>query len=161
MEIKKVKLICLLVLGGGCITSCMEKENHTKRLENRPSSIIGTWKLITGTTIKGVDTLVTDYTKDQEMIKIINKTHFAFLRHDLKNGKGDKPVFVAGGGKYTLDGNKYIEHLEYFNIREWEGNSFELEYRIIGDTLITKGIEKVEELNVDYINIEKFLKLKD
>ena len=150
VKLFKPILFGLLVIG---LANC--NKNSTK-IQNQSAPIVGTWKLISGTIIKGKDTLITDYTKEQEMIKIINETHFSFLRHDLKKGKDSNAIFVAGGGKYTLDGNKYIEHLEYFNTREWEGNSFELEFKIKGDILITKGVEKIEELNVNYINIEKF-----
>ena len=124
-------------------------------------SLIGTWELISGMTIEDQDTIIIDYTKGQKMIKIINKTHFAFLRHDLNNGKDSSAIFVSGGGTYSLEGNKYIEHLEFCNYREWENNSFELEIRIDGDTLITNGIEKIEELNVNHVNIEKFIRIKD
>ncbi len=96
------------------------------------------------------------------MIKIITKTHFAFLRHDLEKGTDDSTaIFVAGGGKCFIKDNKYIEHLEYFNAREWEGNSFEFEYLIDGDTLITKGVEKIEELDINYFNIEKYLRVEE
>jgi uncharacterized protein YfeS len=47
------------------------------------SPLNGTWQLISGTIItKGISS-VTDYTKGQQMIKIINDSHFAFLSHDL------------------------------------------------------------------------------
>lgn len=151
----KIASVLILV----CLYSCNINEEKDTSIENQSDSIIGTWKLLSGTTIKGKDTLVVDYTKDQEMIKIINGTHFSFLRHDLKNGKDSSSVFVAGGGRYYVKGNKYTEHLEYFNTREWEGSSFELEYKINGDTLITQGVEKIEKLNINYINIEKYLRV--
>lgn len=108
----------------------------TSTSEKHP--IIGTWKLISGTIIQAGDTTITDYTKGQEMIKVINETHFAFLRHDLNAPEDSSKLFVAGGGTYVLEGNVYTEHLEYFTIREWEGNHFSLEYTIRGDTLITR-----------------------
>ncbi len=40
--------------------------------------IQGTWQLITGITITKNDTVITDYTKGQKMIKIINDSHFSF-----------------------------------------------------------------------------------
>ncbi len=160
MNIKKLAKFSLLIAAIICLYSCVQKADNDKKSPNESTSIIGTWKLISGTTIKGQDTVVTDYTQNQEMIKIINETHFSFLRHDLNNGKDSNAVFVAGGGEYTLDGNKYIEHLQYFNVREWEGNSFELEYNIKGDTLLTKGVEKVEELGINYFNIEKYHRVK-
>ncbi len=154
-----MRRLYFIIVGIIYCTSCTTtvENNNSKNLF---PPIMGTWKLISGTTIKDQDTVFTDYTKDQEMIKIINKSHFAFLRHDLKKGKDSTAIFVAGGGRYSLKGNKHTEHLEYFNVREWENNSFEFEFTIHGDTLITRGVEKIEELNVHHINIEKFIRIK-
>lgn len=132
-----------------------------KRNKEASSELQGTWKLISGTIIEGNDTTITDYTRHQEMIKIINDTHFAFLRHDLNKGKDSATaVFVAGGGHYTVKGNIYTEFLEYCNFRDWENNQFAFEFSINGDTLTTKGVEKVEEANVNHINIEKLVRVK-
>ena len=91
------------------------------------------------------------------MIKIINQTHFAFLNHDLNNGKDSATAaFTAGGGTYTLADSVYTEHLDYFVDRQWENNKFEFVVKIVNDTLIQKGIEKVEKLGVDHIIIEKY-----
>ncbi len=121
----------------------------------------GTWKLLSGTTIeKGVST-VTDYTKGKEFIKIINDSHFAFLSHDLDKGKDSATaLFSAGGGHYSLKDSSYTEHLEYCNDRQWEGNSFDFTIVINGDTLTQKGIEKVENIGVNRINIEKYIRVK-
>ena len=105
---------------------------NPKSSEQTP--IIGTWQLISGTTIKGSDTTVTDYTKGQEMIKIITPTHFSFLRHDLNHGKDSTADYSAGGGRVKIEGKKYKEYLDYFNVREWEGGEFEFDYEI---TLLT------------------------
>ena len=154
---KKIYLIIAWII---ILNSCTTNgENHNPNNQSLP--IIGTWKMVSGMTIEGRDTVITDYTKDQEMIKIINKSHFAFFRHDLNNGRDSSAIFVSGGGKYSLKGNKYTEYLEYCNYREYENNSFELEFEIKGDTLITSGIEKIEELNVNHINIEKFIRMKE
>lgn len=154
-----MKIYILILIGIFCVFSCTTIEK--KHSEQQESPMIGTWKLISGTIVKGSDTVFTDYTVDQEMIKIINKTHFSFLRHDLKNGENDAALFVAGGGRYTLKGNKYTEYLDYFINRQWEGNKFEFEYEIRGDTLITNGIERIEDLNIDQINIEKYIRVND
>jgi hypothetical protein len=120
----------------------------------------GTWKLLSGTLIEKGDTAVTDYTKTVSFIKIINKTHFSFLKHDLKKGKDSTAAFDAGGGTYTLVGNAYTENLEYCNARDWEGNAFKFEISIQNDTLIQKGIEKIEKSGIDRLNIEKYLRIK-
>jgi len=122
--------------------------------------LIGTWRLISGTTITKKDTVVTDYTKGQKFIKIINKTHFAFLRHDLENGKGKDSAYESGAGTYTLSGNHYTEHLEYCNYREWEGKSFSFTISIKNDTLIQRGLEKVEEANINREIIERYVRVK-
>lgn len=121
--------------------------------------LIGTWKLISGTTIRGSDTTVVDYTQGQSFIKIINESHFSFFRHDLNKGQDSSAVFSAGAGTYTLDGNTYREHLEYFSLREWEGHEFEFEVTIKQDTLIQTGVEKIVELGVDQIITEKYVRI--
>lgn len=133
------------------------------KINSKPNSlpIVGTWKLLQGMVIEKGDTTVTDYTKAVSFIKIINPTHFAFLQHDLTKGKGSNPSFVAGGGSYTLKGNEYTEHLEYCTARNWEGNSFNLKISIKNDTLVQKGIEKVEAEGVDRLNIETYVRVRN
>lgn len=121
----------------------------------------GSWQLVSGTLIEKGDTSVTDYTKDQNMIKVINKTHFAFLNHDVNQGKDTTAMFVAGGGLYDLKGDDYTEHLAYCSQREWEGNTFHFKVEISNDTLIQSGIEKIEGIGVDRINIEKYVRIKE
>jgi hypothetical protein len=123
------------------------------------SPLNGTWQLISGTTItKGVSS-VTDYTKGQRMIKIINDSHFAFMQHDLNAPKDSSNNFDAGGGSYTLTGDQYTEHLDYYKDRNWEGKPFTFTVTIQNDTLTQKGIEKVEKEGIDRIIIEKYVRL--
>ncbi|WP_316821515.1 lipocalin family protein [Pedobacter gandavensis] len=123
--------------------------------------IQGTWQLVSGETIAKGKSTFTDYKKGMKQIKMFNGTHFAFFNHDLKHGKDPKPVFVAGGGTYTLKGNKYTEHLEYFISRDWEDKTFEFTLSMKGDTLIQRGFEKDEKLGVDHEIIEKYVRLKN
>ncbi|HVS98784.1 MAG TPA: hypothetical protein VHE54_19980 [Puia sp.] len=120
----------------------------------------GTWRLLSGTSIAKGDTTVTDYTKDQNMIKIINDTHFAFLKHRVNEPKDSSNQFDAGGGSYTLDGDQYTEHLDYYADKNWEGKPFTFTVTVRGDTLVQKGVERVESEGVDHIIIEKYLRLK-
>lgn len=142
------------------LTSCKTK-TKTEAPGQTPIPIAGTWKLISGTTIENGDTVTTDYTKNQSFIKIINKTHFAFLQHDLNKGKDSSSSYSSGGGTYTLVDSLYTEHLEYCSDRQWEGNDFKFTITINNDTLIQKGIEKVENIGVNRINIEKYTRLND
>jgi hypothetical protein len=119
----------------------------------------GTWRLVSGTIVSKNDSVFTDYTKNQRMIKIINDTHFAFLKHDLGSKKDSSNHFDAGGGSYTLSGDQYTEHLDYYNDKNWEGKTFTFTVQIKNDTLIQSGIEKVEAAGIERKIIEKYVKL--
>lgn len=123
--------------------------------------IVGTWQLISGTLIEKGDTSVTYYTKDLSFIKVINDTHFAFLKHDVTHGKDSTASFGAGGGRYRLEGNRYTEYLEYCNDREWEGHEFTFTVTVQNDTFVQSGIEKTEAAGIDRLNIEKYVRVKN
>ncbi|HEY4109132.1 hypothetical protein [Puia sp.] len=128
------------------------------KLQTEPLRMNGTWRLVSGTTItKGVAT-VTDYTRDSKFIKIINNTHFAFVKHDLNPAKDSSNHFDAGGGSYTLVGNQYTEHLDFYSDHNWEGKTFPFTVTISNDTLIQRGMEKVENENIDREIIERYVR---
>ncbi|KAF2328812.1 hypothetical protein [Flavobacterium ginsenosidimutans] len=146
---KKAVLILVLII---IMTSCNS--------EKKQNPIEGTWRLISAETTEKDSTFST-FNRKTKMIKIINDTHFAFFNHDLKNGKDSTTaLFFGGGGKYTLKDSIYTENLEYFNNRDWEENKFEFVVKVQNDTLIQKGIEKVEKLGIDRIIIEKYVREK-
>ena len=139
--------------------SCGTKtEKDSVKSAQKP--IVGTWKLITGTTIEKGDTVIAYYTKNVSFVKIINDTHFAFLNHDLKKGKDYSVMYSSGGGTYSLNDSVYTEHLEYCSDREWEGNDFKFTIEIKDDTLIQTGMEKVESAGINRMNIEKYARVK-
>ena len=152
------KLFCpllLLILLAAC-------NNHVENNATTTTALPlqGTWKLLSGTLIEKEDTTVTDYTKGTSFIKVINATHFAFLSHSVDNKK-DTAAFSAGGGRYTLQDSLYTEHLEYCNDRQWEGNDFQFTITIHNDTLTQQGVEKIDSLGVNRMNIEKYVRVKE
>ncbi len=123
-------------------------------------NILGTWRLFSGTVItKGVS-VVTDYTKGQRMIKIVNASHFAFLKHNLHPAKDSPNHFDAGGGLYTLNGDRYTEHLDYYTDKNWENKTFNFRVSVIGDTLIQQGTEKIAAEGIERVIIEKYVAVK-
>lgn len=156
---KSFAILFVLSISLICCNSKTEEKDKKEVAVSVP--LIGTWKLISGTLIEKGDTVVTDYTKDISFIKIINGTHFAFLKHDLNQGKDSaKAAFSAGGGSYTLADSLYTEHLEYCNDREWENHDFSFTITIQNDTLVQSGREKVEDSGIDRLNIEKYSRVK-
>ena len=141
------------------ILSCTSKTKNNQ-VAQPLNQITGTWQLLTGTIIEKGDTAITDYTKTISFIKIINNTHFAFLKHDLNKGKDSAAVFVAGGGSYSINDSLYTERLEYCSARNWEGNHFAFTVTIKNDTLTQTGIEKIESEGVNRLNIEKYIRVK-
>lgn len=153
-----LKRLAFLIVIMTIVFSCAKE---TKTADDTKLPIVGTWKLQSGTLIEKGDTTVTDYTKNLSFIKIINDTHFSFTNHDLNHGKDSTTAaFSAGAGTYSLKDNNYTEHLEYCNAREWEGHDFSFTIEIKNDTLIQKGIEKVESAGIECLNIEKYVRVK-
>ncbi len=153
-----MKIIIFIALLSVLSFSC---DRSPKNVTDNKIAIEGTWQLVSGTTIEKDDTTITDYTRNQNMIKILNATHFSFLNHDLKKGKDSVAMFVAGGGRYTLEGDQYAEYLEYCSARDWEGNTFKFTVTIQGDTLTQRGVEKIENIGIERLNIEKYTRAKE
>ena len=155
----KFRLLALLSLSVAIFaTACQAPEK--KEGKAAPNPIIGTWRLVSGGTVASGKTEQNSYPKDQQMIKIINDTHFAFLNHIVNTPKDSSNKFDAGGGAYTLKGDQYTENLDYYKDKAWEGKPFTFTITFSGDTLIQKGVEKVEGTNIDRTIIEKYLRVK-
>ncbi|MFN8356177.1 MAG: hypothetical protein U0Y10_17100 [Spirosomataceae bacterium] len=145
---KHLTLCFLLVL---TLNACQQSDKP---------SIIGTWELISATSTEK-DSTYSTFNPKVKMLKIINPTHFAFLSHDLQGGKDStSATFTAGAGTYTLKDSLYTEHLDYFIDRQWENNSFEFVVKINNDTLVQKGVEKLEKLGINRIIIETYKRVK-
>jgi hypothetical protein len=148
--------VCLLVLS--CQTSSTSSPAAGAATADSASTALpigGTWRLITGTvTTKGVP-VVTDYTKTSSFIKIRNGSHFAFLKHELNVPKDSSNHFDAGGGVFTLKGNQYTEHLDYYTDKQYEGQQYTFTVSFHGDTLVQQGME-----GADRENIERYVRVK-
>ncbi len=147
------RLNILMLVAGLSLLACSTEKKSEKSLE-----LEGTWQLISATTIDKGKSETTDYSGKLKMIKMFNDSHFAFLKHSLD--PKDTVSFDAGGGIFVLKGEDYTEHLEYYKNKNWEGKTFNFKLAIHNDTLIQKGIEKVEAAGVDRVIIEKYLKVR-
>ena len=149
----KIKYFLVIILPS--FLACSDKK---EKKESSTLNIQGTWELISSEIIENGKSQFTPFSGEQKMIKIINATHFAFLKHSI-NPK-DSSSFDAGGGYYTLNQHDYTEHLDYYKDKKWEGKTFKFKVTLNKDTLIQKGVEKVEEANIDRVIIEKYIRAK-
>jgi hypothetical protein len=154
-----MKITIGIMLVCAFFASCNQPSSN-KEVKAGSAPIVGTWQLISGTLIEKGDTAISDYTKNQSFIKVINDSHFAFLKHSLLKGKEAAAEFSAGGGSYTIKDSLYTENLEYCNASEWEGHKFEFVISIKNDTLVQTGIEKLEKEGINRLNIEKYVRVK-
>lgn len=137
------------------LTGCYENKSKSQAME---PSIVGTWELVSASIITKGDTVITFPVKDQKMVKIFSTESFAFFKHDVNKGNGDTAVFESGAGTYSLKGEDYAEHLEFCNYRGWENNDFSFKLHLKGDTIIQRGIEKVDSLKIDREIVETYVK---
>ena len=149
----KITITASLMLATLLLTNCTTKQTFIP--------IVGTWELVSATSIEK-DSAFSTFDPKRKMIKIINATHFAFLNHDISMSKDSAAAaFSAGGGAYTLADSVYTENLEYFADKRWENNKFQFVVKVVDDTLIQKGVEKVEKLGIDHVIIEKYKRVKE
>lgn len=136
--------------------------NEVKPVESEQPEVTGTWKLLHARIIRQGDTTFTDYTQGKEALKMLNGTHFSFFQHDLSQGKDSATaVFVSGAGRYTLEGNRYTEYLDYCTYRPAENHKFEFNITIKGDTLIQSGFEKLESDEFGVHNTETYIRVSE
>ena len=91
---------------------------------------------------------------DNTTYKIYTKNHFANIF--FKEGK----FMGSGGGKYTVEGDHFTEHLDYFSFDETAiGESYKFRFEIYGDSLLrqsgTLTTEKYPEYNIEQFYIRK------
>lgn len=155
-----MKTTLLFFLAGIGFASCNSGSPVVQDVAQTP--ILGTWQLISNKIITKGDTVIAFPVKgsDEIMIKMYNDTHFSFFRHDLKKGKSASPVYDTGAGTYQLNGTDYAEHLQYCNYREWEDHKFTFKLSIQNDTLVQRGVEKIDSLNVNREIIETYIRVK-
>jgi len=141
-------------------SSC--KQNTPASESSEGTQIQGTWKLVSNIIITKGDTVVAYPVKGKEeiMLKMYNDSHFSFFTHDTKQGKTKDSAFTAGAGTYKLKGDDYSEHLEFCNLREWENHDFNFKLNVRQDTLVQRGVERIDSLNVNREIIETYVRLK-
>ncbi len=147
--------IFLLVLLFSLLASCAaEKKNELE----------GVWEKVSGKSVSP-DTTIETTQVDRKAIKVITKSYFVTISHNLNRPKFSEGgtdaelltaynTFSANGGKYTLEGDTYTEHLEFFLNPNFENVSVSFKYQVKGDQLIISGTMPLKSLGLSDVDWE-------
>jgi hypothetical protein len=123
-------------------------------------NIEGEWQLVSAELTLGGETRSIFDPVIRSMIKIITDSHFAFVSkgsvrphfNSYQLTPEEKSVafdnFGGGGGRYTLEGKQYTEHVEYSSYPNYEGMSLIFTVSVEGDTLVQEGTYPIKELGL-------------
>jgi hypothetical protein len=134
---KFLSLFLVFVFLISCTTSAQEKKNP----------IEGTWELVSGKWSTPDTTMLWPTTDSGRQIKMISRTHHVWIYQDTSQTDG----YGFGAGKYTLDGDKYTEHIEFWGgaiQKNLIGKSLTFTMKVEGDKLIQSGIFPYKEFGV-------------
>ena len=112
----------------------------------------GNWEMISAKWTSPDTTYLFPITDHDRQIKMISRTHFVWISQDTSR----KDVYGFGGGKYTLDGDKYTEHIEIFYDPIWIGKSITFTMKVEGDTLIQSGTTALKKLGLADYDMETY-----
>jgi hypothetical protein len=120
--------------------------------QDKPRSLEGTWELVAARNVPADPNFSLAKTRQ---IKIITKTHFAFLSQDRLPAKptaaqlaAAAKSFNAGGGTYKLEGDAYTEHIEFFVVPKFVGASITFKVKWEGDEWIQTGTLPLKALGL-------------
>lgn len=101
-------LSCFLIVI--IISSCNNPSQQEKPTQKEITSVKGSWNLTQY--IDHINNMSEWATYADTILyqKHIDATHFTWLKYDLKNDN----LIGMGGGNYQMDGDKYIENIEFF-----------------------------------------------
>ena len=120
--------------------------------QDKAKSLEGAWELVAARNVPADP----DFSlKKTRQIKIITKTHFAFLSQDRLPAKPSAAElaaaaksYSAGGGTYKLEGDAYTEHIEFFAVPKFVGTSITFKVKWEGDEWIQTGTLPLKALGL-------------
>ena len=134
---------------------------------DKAASLEGAWELVDAKNVPADPDFSLAKTRQ---IKIITRTHFAFLSQDRLPAKPSAAhlaaaakSFSAGGGTYKLEGDSYTEHIEFFSVPKFVGTSITFKIKWEGDEWIQSGTLQLKSLGLSDHDVqitEKYRRIK-
>jgi hypothetical protein len=141
-----IVLVCSLMMIG-CANTYIAEEEQAVASPN----IEGSWQLMRETLTVGDNEYVTFDGKNRQMIKVFNQSHFSFASIGKQRPRFDSYLltdeqkitaydnFSGSMGRYTINNDILIEHIEFSSFPNYEGISIPFNVNIDGNTLIQQG----------------------
>jgi hypothetical protein len=117
----------------------------TRSVSAAPKGILGTWELVSGE--------VGGQAATGKQLKMISAHHFLWVAYDPKTMKTQG----AGSGTYTLKGNSYVEHVEFFDVPGVEGmigTDAKFTVKVVGDILTQEGTAGTAAIKETYKRLD-------
>jgi hypothetical protein len=121
----------------------------------KASPLEGAWEMVDATYTPADPTFSLS---TQRQIKLLTRDHWAYLSQQksapkLSSGSDAELLaaakgFGAGGGTYTLDGDNYSEHIEFFSAPNFVGATIKFKIKWEGDEWIQTGTLPIKALGL-------------
>jgi hypothetical protein len=125
-----------------CTTNVQEKKNP----------IEGTWELVSGKMTWADSSISYPYSEYHRMIKIISKKHFVFINQDTTL----EEYSDFGGGTYSLEGDIYTEHIEFFSSSDFIGKSFSFKSEVKGNQWTMSGSFPLKKMGLGEYDVDLY-----
>jgi hypothetical protein len=131
---------------------------------DRSHSLVGTWELIDARYTPPDPAFVLG---EWRQIKVITSTHWVYMSQKRTAPKitsftNDAELlavakgFGAGGGRYTLNGDTYTEHIEFFMAPNYLDRAVSFKVKWEGDEWIQSGTFPMKELGLAAQDMELY-----
>lgn len=140
---RQIKYI-LWIAFAGILAGCTQSSNEVSD-SPEPVSLEGSWKIVAQIDHDSGQTDWEDFGSGLIYQKHLTPTHFTWFSYNPE----DDVLEGAGGGSYTLEGNTYTEHIEFFHPADagYVGQSIVFTAEVDGDTWIHRGMGELVEFD--------------
>ncbi len=140
------KLILLISLIPFLIAGCAATDEK--------SPLEGAWRLVYAEW-QGLDLSFPEQVTGSS-IKFWSKDHFAYASQLQLD---DVAIHYLGAGTYTLEGNRYIEHIEYHRSEDILGSKIYILLEIDGDTITQRFPANENWELTEYHQVQKYVRI--
>ena len=122
-----------LVMLIGCTTQANVSASTASAAAQRDTRLVGTWELVSTLATRNDSVVMRGGPPGITSMKILNATDYAVIT------RRDGQFMRAGGGRYTLSGNTYSEHVDISSGQYAPNTVATFTIRLDGDMWTTEG----------------------